>query len=174
MSDRYLKDRRTGDLYGWNHEMAKLHYMQEVHRDEEGWDDGKPDPTYVDPTTVGSPVFPMAEQPANLAGSDLPGGSMSPAQLEADKLAAENEAIARAAEQGQKELNTDPPEFDEEGHAFLGYDANDEFVYETDEERDARVAGEVAPNGGEDPLPAEDQPPLEEPEPKPTTRGKRK
>lgn len=150
MSDRYLKDRRTGELYGWNHEMSKLHYMKEVQRDEDGWDDGKPDPTYVDPNASppADPVFPVATNPAD---------------LEADRQKTESEALARASEQGQKDLN-DPAPYDEEGHAFLGYDEDGDPVYETDEERDERVTAEAGP------LP----PPGSEPdEPKPVTRRKR-
>jgi len=48
---RRLQDRRTGRLFGWNHEMAKIPYMKEVDDESDDFVPDKPDPTYVDPTT---------------------------------------------------------------------------------------------------------------------------
>jgi len=151
---KYLKDRRTGLLYGWNYEMSKLPYMKTVQTDEEGWNDEQPDPTYIDPDAP-RPV--EALSPVN-------------ASLEDDRIQVESEALARAAEDGQKELN-EPPAFDEEGHAFLGYDTDDGPVYETDEERDDRVAAEE--EAAEEPEEVPELEPEPEPEPKPTSRKKR-
>ncbi len=157
-ADKYLKDRRTGDLYGWNYEMAKFPYMKEVERGEDGWDDGKPDPTYVDPEAPKptSDVFPQA-------------GTSS--EMEEDRARVEREALERAANKGRAELdepvegselyggkdadgngvpdggpvpqeNAAPP-YDDNGCMLLGYDEDDLPVYETVEERDERINTEA-------------------------------
>lgn len=160
---KYLKDRRTGELYGWNHEMSKLPYMMEVIVGEEGWDDGKPDPNYVDPEAPppSQEVFPQSGTAAAELAAD------------ADKVTAE--ALEKAAKQGREDLDADDDKkpddaapFDENGCMLLGYDDADQPVYETEEERDERVAAEAKaapheePRAGEETGPA----PVEEEQPK--------
>jgi hypothetical protein len=151
----YLRDRLTGDLYGWNYEMAKLPYMKEVSESDDDFsaDNTGPDPTYVAPPE-GFPV-----------SSD---------ELEKDRKVTEEAALAKAAAAGAKELdepvdNTDlpPPEYDSEGHKLLGYDADDNPVYETDEERDERLSEE-----GEAEEPLEEETQVEAPAPKTAKRKK--
>src|SRR6476619_249144 len=48
---RYLKDRRTGEVFGWNYDMSQLNYMKEVDESDADFNDGKPDASYVDPET---------------------------------------------------------------------------------------------------------------------------
>lgn len=105
--------------------------MREVVRGEPGWDDETPDPTYVDPDApqLAASVFPVAGQ------ADV--------ELEADRLETEQTALERAeaAAKGEEDLDdTDIPPYTPEGHMLLGFDDEEQPVYETDEERDERVA----------------------------------
>lgn len=59
---KYLKDRRTGELFGFNHEMAKLKWMKEVEDSDDDFNDGKPDPDYYD-DEGGFPVAQQASAP---------------------------------------------------------------------------------------------------------------
>lgn len=89
---RYLKDRRNGELHGYNHEAAKLKYMKEVDSEDEDFNDGQPDPTYVEDEFG----FPVAAEPA--VGQPAP-------PTEADILA--------AAQAGQAALGGDDDQNDE-------------------------------------------------------------
>jgi hypothetical protein len=165
---RYLRDRRTGEKYGWNFEMAKLPYMKEIDSDDDDFDQDVPDPSYDDPDApkVTEPVFPVAA-------------------LEDDAAQTVKAAVDKAAAQGEAALVTEDeaPEYDKEGHALLGYAEDDSAVYETDEERDDRLADEAAAEAADaaaaeaeaaataDPTAELDEP---EPEPEPKPKSKKK
>jgi hypothetical protein len=117
--------------------MAKFPYMKEVDSEDEDFNDGKPDPTYIDPDAPqgGTAVFPVADLAEDWKNTEAE-------TIAAAKAAAEGRA-ALDEQEPEPELEEAPP-FDDDGHALLGYDEDEVPVYETDEERDERIVNEEA------------------------------
>jgi hypothetical protein len=138
---RFLRDRRTGEIFGWNYEMSKLKYMRQVDDSDADFNDGKPDEDYTEDESG----FPVAKLPADIGKPEFT-DEVGAARLTGEQELGDDPVAEQQRRDGLKE-GDNPPQPPTEAEIKADQQRRQDQLAKVQQDRGSGSAQSVADQG---------------------------